>query len=935
MVIKIGTLNVCLGLTNKKTIVKQLIIQEKIDILCLQETDIVANCDSNLMSFPGYCYESEVNSNRARVGVYINSKINFIRRQDLEGTNSHLLIIDVKGVKNVRLINIYRCFNPVELSPRQFFNYQLRLIKNAFNDNTLLLGDMNLDWSKKWLNSYQFKAYFDDMDLVLNDLNLTQVVNFPTWSRSVNNIHKESTLDHIYCQNPLNIINLHSLKPHFGDHLMISFDIEGKLPRPVYAYKRSWVNYSKGSLCTILAGVNWNIDDDSVQDYWNTFENKLINVVDGLIPITKFTNNTECNQSLPPRIKNILNIRKRLLKKLRVDRSLDLKSKIKELDRQIKMHFHENKAKKVRRTIIPGNTNSIWKAVRIATNINATNLPKTLFENKEEIPNIEVPDRFANHFDIKIRNILREVKINDAVYNGIKKVEAENKNFMDLQSVRECITSLKIKNTEGFDRIPQRVLVDGIDYLLAPLTTLMNRIYEQKQVPEQWLVAKTIPIYKNKGANNDIQNYRPIANLCTTSKIFEKLIMKRINEIQDSCEVDLTGENQHGFKRNRSTSTLSVTLQSMISRAINEGKYGLIASLDLSSAFDVVNIKLLIKRLKVAGLPSDIIDLISKWLDGRSYYVCVDGENSIIHSIRLGTVQGSILGPLLYAIYVSPLFDVEDLMTFADDNFIPRFNNNLQELITDMEKSLESITRWLRDSGLVVNKTKTEICIFYRHECQAIDIRVEDTIVKTKNVMNVLGVLFDTKLTWCGQVAKSITKSEKALNAIKLIRRYFNTKELLQLLTSNYYSILYYNCEVWLLNSLKINLKYKIFAASAKALRMSLHYPKHNISYLNLHLISNRATPNMFGNYKLALLLHKLYNSKIPSEEWLHLNFDQILTTRQTHFMTNVNINCVTGKNALTNRLNHLNGKILLEHLNYGINQFKIECKKIFLTNFY
>jgi hypothetical protein len=73
-----------------------------------------------------------------------------------------------------------------------------------------------------------------------------------------------------------------------------------------------------------------------------------------------------------------------------------------------------------------------------------------------------------------------------------------------------------------------------------------------------------------------------------------------------------------------------------------------------------------------------------------------------------------------------------------------------------------------------------------------------------------------------------------------------------------------------------------------------------------------------------------LYNSKIPSEEWLHLNFDQILTTRQIHFMTTVNFNCVTGKNALTNRLNHLNGKILLEHSNYGINQFKIECKKYF-----
>jgi hypothetical protein len=204
------------------------------------------------------------------------------------------------------------------------------------------------------------------------------------------------------------------------------------------------------------------------------------------------------------------------------------------------------------------------------------------------------------------------------VYNGDKKVNAINSFFMDRASVRECITSLKTKNSEGFDQIPQRVLVDGVDYLLDPLTCLFKLIYEEIRVPDQWLVAKTIPIFKNKGKTKDIENYRPIVNLCATSKIFEKLVLKPILKIQDNEGTDLTGDQQHGFKRKRSTSTLSSKLLSEISRALDDDDYVLTTSIDLSSAFDLVTVDLLIKRLIKIGLPEDIFELIKSWLKKRS-----------------------------------------------------------------------------------------------------------------------------------------------------------------------------------------------------------------------------------------------------------------------------------------------------------------------------
>jgi hypothetical protein len=146
-----------------------------------------------------------------------------------------------------------------------------------------------------------------------------------------------------------------------------------------------------------------------------------------------------------------------------------------------------------------------------------------------------------------------------------------------------------------------------------------GKVYSQRNIPAQWLVAKTIHIYKNKGDKKDVESYRPIANLCSTSKVFEKLILKHILEIQDENECNLTGQNQHGFKCKRSTSTLSSQLQSIIARALDEDKYVLIASLNLSSAFAIVNVNLLIKRLKIMGMPGDVIDLINIWLNERMY----------------------------------------------------------------------------------------------------------------------------------------------------------------------------------------------------------------------------------------------------------------------------------------------------------------------------
>jgi hypothetical protein len=140
----------------------------------------------------------------------------------------------------------------------------------------------------------------------------------------------------------------------------------------------------------------------------------------------------------------------------------------------------------------------------------------------------------------------------------------------------------------------------------------------------------------------------------------------------------------------------------------------IVASLELPSAFDLVNINLLIKRLKVIGLPGDTIELISQWLNNRSFYVGIDGFNSVLFDLLLGTAQGSILEPVLCTIFVSPLFDTADFPAFANDILIPKYNNSLSLLILD--KILQAITKLMKQSGLIFNQAKTEACLIFRYD---------------------------------------------------------------------------------------------------------------------------------------------------------------------------------------------------------------------------
>jgi hypothetical protein len=274
------------------------------------------------------------------------------------------MVVDIKAKTKVRLINIYRCFNPQEgISAKAKFLIQLDLINKAVVPNTFIVGDFNIDYKRRFDVDYRLRDIFNCMEEKLGDKNLVELVKGPRWSHVVLNVFKESILDHVYCTTPNLVENIHDMSPLFGDHKLIMVTLSYVIPLIPTVLKRDWRSYTANKLNNKLKSTVWENDIDSVQHYWNSLERKLVEIVDELAPMVSFVNKSVCAQYLPVAIKNKLNIRKRLLKTIKRVPSEALRSRIKNLNIKIKNYYHGKTKLKIRRGILPGNTKSLWDAV--------------------------------------------------------------------------------------------------------------------------------------------------------------------------------------------------------------------------------------------------------------------------------------------------------------------------------------------------------------------------------------------------------------------------------------------------------------------------------------------------------------------------------------------------------------------------------------------
>ena len=535
-------------------------------------------------------------------------------------------------------------------------------------------------------------------------------------------------------------------------------------------------------------------------------------------------------------------------------------------------------------------------------------------------------DLFCRFFNEKVCNIVNNNPHNRNVYNGRRLIQNQNVSEFSMNEVMQILKSLPMKNCSGIDRIPLRIFNDGKELLLGTICSLMNKIWKTETIPEIWKITKTQPLFKSDNKTL-IENYRPISNLCSLSKIFEKLMQLKLNQIAKLNNIDLTNSKQHGFKSKHSTITAMLEIQNKMANALDNNEYAALISIDLSAAFDVVDHSLLIKRLQTLNLPTKIINRLNAWLKNRSMYVNVNDSCSIFCDIIAGTLQGSCLGPILFALFISPMYDHSDPITYADDNYTIETGRDLDMTIGRVKMKAERLMKWLSESGMQVNSKKTDFCIFHRHDIPPTKITLlNETILSKKNI-KILGVTFDSKLNWATHVNNTIIKTKRTLQANKLISRYFNIDEKLNIVMSLLYSRLYYGAEVWLIPTLKAKLKNKIKQISTQALRIVANDTYKTFSSSELHLLFKRFSPNQMSVYFSLLNLYRVINNKIPESTWIELQFNSQQLNRVNKTLFPPRNKLRVGANMLSNRLSYSSTLIRNDDLNKEYPSFKVLAK--------
>lgn len=779
-------------------------IIHNVDIIVLTEINISTD-ETNNYNIQGFNAEFKCRLTGNGGGILILYRETLATKTlNLELHSAELLAINFMNKnKNFILLAIYR---PPDQNVNTFneeLNYLLNTNQLKLAQNIVMTGDINICYLKK---TYGWSDYVDT--LFMNGF--TNTTQSYTREEIVAGTLVQSCIDHINLKLSNYTYTSFVIQSKIADHYFTGCKIN-------FSQQQTTTKNSKNTFKIVLSNnkVNENIkkenwwpllDITDPEEIYNTLVEKFNKIYEKSKIKIKTKNQNIYNPWFNKNLKKLIEQKDNLWHKLKNDPMntqlnkdfKKIRNKVTSEIRRAKQNYYFKKFSKSAR-----DSKQTWKIINELINkkpkptVKETLQQNFKLNNQKELQNLS--EQFNDSFRSAVHKIHQELKgekfkIKNQIKTGnhsIGKHISMNFKKMKEHTLSKIVNKLNTNSSAGPDNIRPQDIKNNYNHLKLVLIHLINKIRETGTVPIKMKITHLRPIFKN-GTKNSTDNYRPIGSISIIMKILEHHICEQLKKYL--TKNNIINQAQHGFMPKKSTIGLLEHLTTDINTALNKNMYMLAVSLDLSKAFDIISHEILLNKLEKIGIRGNLLNLLTNYFQDRTTRVSIGDILSSPTEQLFGLIQGSILSPILFNIYVNDLASLDlrcKILCYADDTLLYLESRSLKAAFKDMQNDLNLIVKYFFNNSIKQNTTKTKVILFknpkttqqkipqlycHTHICFQHPQQCQCHKLPLQNNLKHLGIFLDSNMDYSTHVTKLCNTLRKVLFQMYRIRNYIPVK---------------------------------------------------------------------------------------------------------------------------------------------------------------